>query len=108
MAEIYELDNEAFGQWLAERPKVIHDLARLLPPNRLYRLDDRRVTLVSYEENGTVTVLVSGEYNLLVCERHVFGVRPEDLTECDLPDAKEPKEVVTSLNLHDLVAGSEG
>jgi len=39
----------------------------------------------SYNEDGTLSVIVSGEYNLIIFERKVFGISPNDLTECDLP-----------------------
>ena len=44
-----------------------------------------RVTMYSYSENGTVTVNVTGDYNVVVFERQVFGISPDDLEECDLP-----------------------
>lgn len=77
--------------WVATRPKVIQDLARQYPPNRLYRLapTGQRAILVSYCENGTVTVAITGQYNLVVFSRRVFGVNPSDLTECELPPAGE-------------------
>ena len=50
----------------------------------------QRVTLVSYSENGTVTVDVSAEWNLVTFQRQVFGVDPANLEECDLPDDDEP------------------
>jgi hypothetical protein len=33
---------------------------------------------------------VTGEYNLVAFERRVFGIKPEDLEECDLPGLHEP------------------
>jgi len=48
-----------------------------------------RVTLYSYSENGTLTVNVTGEYNAVIFDRQVFGIKPEDLEECDLPSAEE-------------------
>jgi hypothetical protein len=35
-------------------------------------------------------VTVSGEFNFVVFPRRVFGVTPEDLEECDLPEKGEP------------------
>lgn len=86
------------AEWLAERPQVIKDLVARVPPDRLYRLAStgHRVFLYSYSENGTVTVAVTGQFNLVAFERRVFGIRPEELEECDLPGPDEP---VGSLDL---------
>ncbi len=85
--KIGEINNEAWEEWILERPECIHDLCRRFPPNILYKLNGsgNRVTVCSYNEAGTLTVDVSGEYNSVTFERQVFGVKPEDLTECDLP-----------------------
>lgn len=89
MAQIREM-NEDWDAWLAERPQVIQDLAKRLPPNLLYRMRGKhRVTLYSYEEDGTLSVHVSGQYNRVLFSRHVFGVLPDDLVECDLPGPDE-------------------
>ena len=87
MTVIREMDSEAWDRWVAERPAVIQEMCRRLPPNRLYRLKSsgHRVTIRSYCEDGTVTVYVAGEYNRVVFSRHVFGVDPNDLVECELP-----------------------
>ena len=50
-----------------------------------------RVTLYSYAEDGTVTVNVCGDWNVVTFERRVFGVSPDDLEECDVPDNDEPR-----------------
>ncbi len=51
---------------------------------------------MSYSENGTVTVAVSGEFNAVTFERQVFGVNPDDLDECDLPAKDEVTGVRTT------------
>jgi hypothetical protein len=91
MAIIDEIDEEAFNEWLESRPEVIKELAKLLPPGRLYRLktSNHRCTLHSYNEDRTVTVNVTGEYNRVLFSRSVFGIKPEDLEECDLPGPDE-------------------
>lgn len=48
-----------------------------------------RVFPLSYSEDGTVTVAVTGQFNFTVFERQVFGVSPDDLEECDLPTEDE-------------------
>ena len=86
------LDKAKWDAWVASRPPVIHELCALLPPDNLYKMKSTglRVTIVSYEEDRTVTVAVTGDYNLLACSRLVFGINPDDLKECDLPDDDEP------------------
>lgn len=90
MATLFEL-NEEWDKWVEARPKEIQELCRLLPPNKLYRLktSGHRATLYSYEEGGTVTVNVTGQYNSVIFGRRVFGIQPEDLEECDLPGPDE-------------------
>jgi hypothetical protein len=92
MAKIGALDQAAFDCWVAERPPEVQRLCKLLPPDRLYLLktSGHRVTLRSYCEDGTVTVNVTGQYNVVTFDRYVFGIKPEDLEECDLPPAYAP------------------
>ena len=93
MAKIAELTNpEGWAAWVASRPPIVRDLCAALPPDRLYLLktSGHRGTVVSYSEDGTVTVAVTGEYNALMFDRQVFGIKPEDLEECDLPCDDDP------------------
>jgi len=87
----HEMDIELFNQWVSERPKLIQEMIKKHPPNLLYSLKggNQRVTIYSYDEDGTVKVNVNGKYNLIMFGRTVFGVDPEDLTECDLPSKDE-------------------
>src|SRR3972149_9607324 len=89
-------DRAAFDRWVASRPLCIQELIAKLPPDRLYRFNrgnGERVLIHSYHEMGDgsceLRVEVLGEYNLIAFERNVFGVRPEHLVECDLPDPDE-------------------
>lgn len=88
MAKICEIAKDVWGEWVLSRPPIIQDLCKRFPPDRLYLLKStgHRVTIFSYSENGTVTAKVLGKYNLVMFERMVFGIKPEDLEECDLPD----------------------
>ena len=107
MSEISELLPSYF-KWLKTRPRVIRDLAKRLPPNLLYRLKGtgQRATIYSYNENGTLTVSITGQYNLIDFEREVFGIPPEELEECSLPTEDEelgvtqtPEETLQQINL---------
>lgn len=94
MATNIKYDMKMFQDWLISRPKCIQEMAEKYPPNRLYRLTKtgQRVTLASYSEDGTVRIHVLPEFNKERFEgltdmcREVFGVNPNDLAECDLPD----------------------
>ena len=89
MAKIAELtDPDAWEEWVSTRPPVVQDLCRRYPPDRLYLLKPtgHRVTILAYNENGTVRIYVSAQWNLLVFEREVFGIDPSDLEECDIPN----------------------
>jgi hypothetical protein len=91
MAKLAELDPVAVEAWLAERPPIIREMVTKRPPNLLYRMPTgHRVTIYSYSEDGTVSVIVGGQFNLIAFERNVFGVDPDTLVECDLPPADEP------------------
>ena len=87
MAVVREIDKAELNKWLEGRPPIIQDLCKKFPPDRLYlyKPTNHRVTLYSYSEDGTMTIVVSGDYNAVVFPRHVFGIKPEDLVECDLP-----------------------
>lgn len=86
-----KFDQETFDAWLKTRPAVIQDLGRRFPPNRLYRMTDGRLRCYpfSYCEDGTLTVVVDGQFNRVLFSRRVFGVRPDSLVECELPAAGE-------------------
>jgi hypothetical protein len=95
MANIYEPTPEqekGWVAWAAGRPKVIQDLAARFKPWKLYLLKSsgHRVFLLSFNESNTITVAVTGKYNLVSMERQVFGIQPEDLEECELPDPGTP------------------
>src|SRR5687767_7352121 len=95
MARWMQPSNEqlaGFANWYDERPQVIKDLIRELDMWTLYRLKEtgHRCTIYSYNEDGTVSVAITGQFNLINFGRRVFGIKPEDLEECDLPAPGEP------------------
>lgn len=93
MARIFEpteKQQKGWAKWAKKRPPVIQALAERFKPWTLYQLDNGdRVTVRSFCEDGTVTVSVSGQFNVVLFDREVFGVSPDDLTECDLPEEGE-------------------
>ena len=77
--------------WVASRPEAVRSTCKRFPPDRLYRLrtTGQRVTILSYSEDGTVTVSLSARYNLVIFERQVVGITPQDLEETELPPSGE-------------------
>lgn len=99
MANIFEPTEEQLTAWQAfldSRPEAVRKVAEKLPPWGLFLLksSNHRVTIYSYGEQDdgkvTVTVNVLGAYNLVDFERQVFGIEPENLESCDLPEPHEP------------------
>lgn len=85
---------QGYEQWMTERPECVRKLVTKhgFNPWTLYQMKSTKhiVTIYSYSEHedGTVTltVSVSLKFNrVLAFERNVFGVKPEDLEECALP-----------------------
>ena len=94
MAKITHATDEEEAEWqawVAERPPVVQAACRKVRPDILYRhtITGQRVFVVSYGENGTVTVAVTGEFNRCAFDTEVFGVDPDKLVECDLPEPGE-------------------
>lgn len=94
MVAVFEWTPESradWDAWVKSRPEVIQNLAQQYPPNKLYRIKEtgQRVTLISYGEDRTARVNVTGKYNTVMFDREVFGVPFDDLEECDLPDKDE-------------------
>ena len=100
MAKIAELNTTSWNKWVSHRPPIIQDLCKRLPPDRLYKNipSGHFVTIISYFEDGTVKVDVSSRYNTLVFERQVFGVKADDLEECNLPSKIPEPPMLTTEN----------
>lgn len=83
-------------RWVERLPATARAVAERFDPWTLYWLKpaEQRVTLYSVNDNGTLTVTVSGRFNLVLFERQVFGIDPDDLSECDLPAEEEAMGVV--------------
>lgn len=99
MAKAFEMSEAQavkWRDWVATRPDLIRQMCDQYPPDRLYRLKSsgHRVTVYSYSEDGTVTVLVMRQWNNpLAFERRVFGIDPiADLEECELPEPAGDRE----------------
>lgn len=103
MARIEEpsAEHEAeWKSWVADRPSAVRAVAERFDPWSLYRMKgtDQRVTVYSFSEGPTVTLTVNvlADFNLLVFERQVFGIDPDDLEPCEIPAQNEPVGAVLS------------
>lgn len=99
MARFYDPTPEqhsGWNEWVASRPENVRAVAEKFDPWSLFLMPKtgQRCTIVSFGEadNGsvTLTVNITGEYNLTVFDRQVFGVDPSDLEPCDIPAPTEP------------------
>lgn len=90
MAKICEME-PGFEDWVKELPEQVREVVATKPPNLLYKLKDtdQRVYILSYSNDKTVRVAITGQYNKTLFERDVFGINPDDLEECDLPGKDE-------------------
>lgn len=91
---LVEVPPEAEAEWRAwveERPPGVREIARRFDPWSLYRMKStgQRVTVVSFYENGTLKVEITGQFNMIAFDRQVFGIDPDDLEPCDLPPPGE-------------------
>ena len=86
-------DEADYRLWVAGRPEPVRLVAERFEPWSLYALGHRRVTVVSFDEheNGdvTITVSITGDFNLIPFNREVFGIEPDELTPCDPPHEDE-------------------
>ncbi len=96
IAEPSKKQEAGWRRWVKSRPPTVRAIAGRFDPWSLYRMrpNGERVFLVSINEDGTITVGISGRFNAVVMERNVFGIDPSDLEPCDLPG---PDEVTGSL-----------
>jgi hypothetical protein len=84
-------------EWLASRPAHIRVVAEAFDPWSLYRLKEsgHRVFIEGVGENTeegvvTLTVVVSGAFNRVAFDRVVYGIPPDGLEPCALPEPGEP------------------
>lgn len=86
--------------WVADRPPDVRDVAERFDPWSLYRMKStgQRVTIRSFREGPPVTLTVNilSDFNLVLFERQVFGIEPNDLEPCDIQDQDEPVGAVIS------------
>jgi hypothetical protein len=85
-----------YREWVASRPDAVRIVAERFDPWSLYRIksSNHKVTIVSFgvKDDGEVslTVNVGAQFNLVMFERNVFGIDPDDLEPCDVPSEDEP------------------
>ncbi len=99
MAEVEVIvTEENRAEWaalVASFPPNVREVAEKFFPWKVYRMQStgHRVTIASFneEKDGKVSlrVNVTGDLNLVMFERTVFGVPPKDLVECEFPAKDE-------------------
>jgi hypothetical protein len=87
-----EEQKKVWDEWVNSRPDVVKELCLKFPADRLYRIKDSgdRGTIHSYDEDGTMTLIIDGTYSQVIFPKNVFGLNPEDIEECDLPKEELP------------------
>jgi hypothetical protein len=92
-----------WAAWVASRPACVRVVAERFEPWSLYRMTNvggQRVTIASFGEDAdglvTLTVTVSAEFNLVLFERQVFGVDPDNLEPCELPTPQDIRGAILS------------
>lgn len=119
MANITEPTEEKLKEiqeWLKDRPQIIKDLCEKIPPYKLYEVKTgncdkcltKKVTIYSYQEDGTITVNLSRNFNIIKEDLNVFGMFPEELIECDLPTDNELKLINYSNSLFSEITENTG
>lgn len=99
ICEVTEQMESSYEKWILKEldgKAKIADIARKYPPWKLFRMKStgHRVAPYAFNNDGTITIFVSGLYNFVMFERTVFGVNPDDLEECSLPSASERVGIV--------------
>ncbi len=91
-------EEAAWKEWIASQLAAIRAIAERFDPWSLYRMKStgHRVTVRGFSEDGTLRVDVTGDYNLVLHERTVFGIDPNDLEPCEIPPPDEPVGSVLS------------
>lgn len=78
-------------EWVAQLPTAeARSAGEKVNPWTLYRMKSTGhiVNVVSIFDDGTVTVFVGGDFNLVMFEREVFGIDVNDLEPCEIPEGK--------------------
>jgi hypothetical protein len=98
MARIFDVPPEweqEYARFVASCPPHVAAVARRFDPWSLYRMKStkQRVTVYSFGEKPdgsvTLTVAVTGRFNVVDFDRRVFGIEPDDLESCELPAPDE-------------------
>ena len=105
MSRFYEptkAQERGWRKWVAGRPPSVRAVAERFDIWSLYRLKSSGeiVTIASFQEavDGviTLTVNITGEYNVVLFDKSVFGIDPSDMEPCDAPAADAPVGTVLS------------
>jgi hypothetical protein len=98
MARLYEPSQEElldYKNWVSSRPAHVKAIAERFDPWSLYKLKStgQYVTVYSFNkhEDGSITLKVNmpPEFNPFSLGYLVFGISPEDLEPCEIPEVYE-------------------
>ena len=93
-----EEEQRELEEWIASRPQVIQEMIERVPFNGLYRNMSyyraggrhQLVTITGYNEDGTVSISATCNFNLHSFDRGVFGIDIYDLEPTELPEDGTP------------------
>jgi hypothetical protein len=89
---------QRWARWVASRPDLVRRVAERFFPWELYLLKStgQYGTVRSFFEDGTVSFAVTGEHQVVLFDRIVFGINPDDLVPSDGPEADELRGTLLS------------
>lgn len=114
MANIFDPSDEIIKEWdnwVNSKSEKVKKLASQVKPWKLYKLKSsgHKVTIYSIDEpededlEPTFKVNVLAQFNFVVFERRVFGIKLEDLEETDLPEKDEMIGSLGDFKIVDIV-----
>lgn len=93
---------KSWKEWVESRPKSIRKLAERFDPWSLYKMKStgHLVMVSAFHEDNTLTVLVTADFNVILHERKVFGIDPDDLEPAEIP-AQKGMALMTQEQVHE-------
>ena len=90
MAICREVKRNALNEWLATQPAIIKELCLRLPIGRLYSFRGMKGEIQAYNEDGTVTMVFTGEWCEVAYPHKEYNLNPSEVIACDLPLPSDP------------------
>lgn len=98
IVEPTKAQERAWRKWVGGLPPIARATAAKLDIWTLYRMKDtgQRATIAAIQDDGKVRVDITGQYNMVMFDRSVFGIDPGNLEPCDVPGILERTGVILS------------